>query len=300
MSGTEKKSITGPLLCYLGCYLVWGNQPLYWSLLKSFDTMFVMCVRVVMALVFTYLYLIISGRFRELAATFKNKAVMKYLIPASVFLCGDWTLFIWAVSHGHVLDSALGYYFNPLVIFLSGILLVKEKGHPLEWAAVGLACAGVIISIVFTGSFPALALCFAFVWPTYATIKRFAKADPIVSFSVEVTLMTPFALAAILIFFRGSGGMATIASFGDMLLLVLSGIVTALPMILYNMVVNEIPFKTVGILQYAGTTISFFCGLIFMHESVTAGKLIMFAFIWAGLVIYTIGSFKSHGELQRQ
>jgi EamA domain-containing membrane protein RarD len=85
MSGTEKKSITGPLLCYLGCYLVWGNQPLYWSLLKSFDTMFVMCVRVVMALVFTYLYLIISGRFRELAATFKNRAVMKYLIPASVF-----------------------------------------------------------------------------------------------------------------------------------------------------------------------------------------------------------------------
>ena len=295
-----RKSVAMPLLCYLGCYLVWGNQPLYWALLTKFDTMFVMCVRVVMALAFTYLYLICAGRFHEVSETFRDRRTMKYLVPAAVFLCGDWTLFIWAVSRGHVLDSALGYYFNPLVIFLAGILLVKEKGHVLEYVAVGLACVGVVISVIYSGSFPALALCFAFVWPTYATIKRFAKADPIVSFTVEVTLMTPFAAAAILIFFRGSGGLASVSSLSDALLLILSGIVTALPMILYNMVVNEIPFKTVGILQYAGTTISFFCGLLFMNESVTPDKLIMFVFIWAGLIIYTIGSFRSHGELQRE
>lgn len=103
---------------------------------------------------FTNLYLICTGRFGELRAIFRDGNTMKYLLPASVFLCADWTLFIWAVSHGHVIDSALGYYFNPLVIFLSGILLVKEKGHALEYVAVGLACAGVITSVLYAGSFP--------------------------------------------------------------------------------------------------------------------------------------------------
>jgi len=293
----EKKSITTPLLCYLGCYIVWGMQPLYWSYLDKFSSMFVMCVRVLMALMFLYLYLLISGRFGKYRATFKNRDVMKYLVPASVFLCGDWTLFIWAVSSGHVLDSALGYYFNPLVIFLAGVLLVKEKAHVLEYVAVGLACTGIIISAAEYGSFPVLALCFALDWPVYATIKRFAKADPIISFTVEVTLMAPFALAAMLIFFRGAGGLASVSGAGDAVLLILSGIITALPMILYNMVVNEIPFKTVGILQYAGTTITFFCGTVFMHEAVTRSKLVMFVFIWAGLIIYTIGAFKKHSMI---
>jgi len=296
----SQKSITVPLLCYLGCYIVWGMQPLYWSYLDKFDSMFVMCVRVVMAAFFMYLYVACSGRFGELKRTFRDKGTMKYLIPAAVFLCGDWTLFIWAVTSGRVLDSALGYYFNPLVIFLSGVLLVKEKANPLEYIAVGLACTGIIISAVEYGSFPLLALCFALDWPVYATIKRFAKADPLISFTIEVTLMVPFALAALFIFFRGGGGFAAISSSGDVILLIISGIVTALPMILYNMVVNEIPFKTVGILQYAGTTITFFCGTVFMHEAVTHSKLVMFIFIWAGLIIYTIGSFRKHDKITAQ
>lgn len=293
-----KKSLTVALLCTFGCYLIWGLQPMYWALLSDFDTMFVMCVRVVMAMLFTNLYLICAGRFCELRATFRDGKIMRYLLPASVFLCADWTLFIWAVSHGHVIDSALGYYFDPLVIFLSGILLVKEKGHPLEYVAVGLACVGVIISVLYAGSFPLLSLAFALIWPTYATIKRFANADPVVSFAVEVTLMTPFALAAMLIFYRGGGGLASVETVGNTILLILSGIITALPMILYNMVVNELPFKTIGILQYAGTTISFLCGALLMHEAVTQSKLIMFGFIWAGLIVYTIGNFKKHGQLE--
>jgi len=293
-----KKSLTGALCCIFGCYLIWGLQPMYWALLDHFDTMFVMCVRVVMAMLFTCLYLLCAGRFGELRALFRNGRTMRYLVPAAVFLCADWTLFIWAVTNGHVLDSALGYYFNPLVIFLAGLLLVKEKGHTMEFVAVGLACVGVLISVITSGSFPLLALAFALIWPTYATIKRFANADPVVSFTVEVTLMSPFALAAILIFFRGEGGLASAAAAGDIGLLILSGIVTALPMILYNMVVNELPFKTVGILQYAGTTITFLCGILFMHETVSPSKLIMFFFIWAGLIAYTVGSFKKHGQLQ--
>lgn len=296
---TDKKSMTmaTALLCYLGCYLVWGMQPLYWSILDKFDSMFVMCVRVIMAAVFVNLYLACTGRFKEVIATFKDGKTMKYLIPAALFLCGDWAFFIWAVTNGHVLDATLGYYFNPLMIFLAGLFLVKEKGHVLEYVAVGLACTGVIISVIKTGAFPGIALIFAVMWPVYATIKRFAKADPIVSFAVEVIILLPFALVAMFAFYGGSGGLADISGGGDVALLICSGIVTALPMILYNMVVNELPFKMVGILQYAGATINFLCGAVFMQEAITEPKLIMFVFIWAGLIIYTIGSFKKQKTL---
>lgn len=293
------KPITGPLLCCMGCYVIWGMQPVYWALLDKFSSMFVMCIRVIMAVFFMYLYLACTGRLKEVAALVKDRQKMKYIAPAALFLCADWTLFIWAVTNGHVLDATLGYYFNPLMIFLAGVLLVKEKAHVLEYAAVGIACVGIIMSIIQYGSFPLLFLCFAAVWPIYATIKRFAKADPIISFTIEVTIMLPFAIAAALVFFRGEGGFSPVSSAGDVMLLIVSGIVTALPMILYNMVVNALPFKMVGILQYAGTTITFLCGILFMHEAVTSNKLIMFSFIWAGLIVYTIGSFKKAGSAKK-
>ena len=160
------------LLALLLCYLIWGLQPIYWNLLGSFNSMFILCVRIVMSMIFTWLYLICSGRLRELLAAFRNKKLMKYLVPASVFICADWGLFNWAVMNGHVLDTALGYYMNPMVIFIIGLVLFRERGHLLEYIAVGVAFIGVLITTVQYGSFPLISVLCAIAWPIYATVKK--------------------------------------------------------------------------------------------------------------------------------
>ena len=291
MSRTKKS-----LLALLLCYLIWGLQPIYWNLLGTFDSMFVLCVRIVMSMVFTWLFLICTGRLKELLATFRNGKLMKFLVPASVFLCADWGLFNWAVKNGQVLDTALGYYMNPMVIFIIGLVLFRERGHLLEYIAVGVAFIGVLISTVQYGSFPLVALLCSISWPLYATVKKAANADPIVSIAVETTLLAPFAVIASLIFFRGEGGYASV-DLGSAPLLICSGIVTATPMILYTYVVNDLPFKVVGILQYTSSTISFLCGILFLNETATPSKLVMFGFIITGLVIFTAGSFKRQKDV---
>lgn len=286
MSKTAK-----PLLALLICYLIWGLQPVYWSFLGGFSAMFILCARIVMSMAFTWLYLLCAGRGREILAAFKSAAMMKYLAPAAVLLLFDWGLFIWAVTGGHVLDATLGYYLNPMIIFLAGVFLFREKGGVMEYIAVGLACAGVAVSTVSYGSFPAVALLFAIFWPAYATVTKAAKADPLVSIAVETALMAPLAIGYAVLFCRGEGGFASV-TWGLTPVLLGSGIVTALPMILYAFVVNDLPFKVVGILQYAGTTINLLCGILFLNEQMTSSKLILFGFIWLGLIVFTWGSFR--------
>ena len=184
------------LAALLLCYVIWGMQPLYWDLLGKFDSMFVLCARIVTSALFTWLFLACTGRIRELIEAFKNKALLRRLAAAALFLCFDWALFNWSVANGHVLDVALGYYMNPMVIFVIGLTLFHERGSALEFAAVGIACAGVIISAVSYGSFPLVSVLCAVSWPAYATVKKSAHADPMVSMCVESTLLAPFALIA--------------------------------------------------------------------------------------------------------
>lgn len=285
------KSLASLLLCYI----IWGMQPLYWDLLEGFNSMFILCCRIVMCMAFTWIFLACTGKTRELLAAFRNPQLMKYLAPAALFLCFDWALFNWSVANGHVLDVALGYYMNPMVIFITGITLFREKGSVLEFAAVAVACAGVIISAIGYGSFPLVSVLCAVSWPAYATVKKAAHADPMISMSVESTLLAPFALIASIVFFPVTGGWADI-TLANTPLLILTGVITAAPIILYTVGVNGMPFKVVGILQYLSSTISFICGFLFMGEEVTRSKLVMFGFIIAGLILFTIGSFRRQKE----
>ena len=184
---------------------------------------------------------------------------------------------------------------SPMVIFITGITLFREKGSVLEFTAVAVACAGVIISAIGYGSFPLVSVLCAVSWPAYATVKKAAHADPMISMSVESTLLAPFALIASIVFFPGTGGWADI-TLANTPLLILTGVITAAPIILYTVGVNGMPFKVVGILQYLSSTISFICGFLFMGEEVTRSKLVMFGFIIAGLILFTIGSFRRQKE----
>jgi len=216
--------------------------------------------------------------------TLKNKQVMKYLIPASVLVTFNWGLFIWAVNTGHILDSSLGYYMNPLIAFSLGVLVLREGYSRLQLVAVGLALTGVIISVVAYGSFPIISISLATTFAVYGVLKKKACADPIAGIAVESLLMTPFAIIFALVFL---GGSIRSAGIPELLLLAGGGLATATPLVMYSSAVNKIPFITISFFQYISPSMTLIYGLL-TGETLSSSQLVSFVFIGLGLIVFTI------------
>ena len=278
------------VLLVLSGYLLWGLQPLFWDQLSGYDSLYILASRIIWSVVFCVSILAIKGELGKLKAVFHDKAKLKYLIPASVFLLMDWGLFIWAVQAGHVLDTSMGYFMGPLVVFSLSLFLFHERCDQWQIISILFAVAGVLISVIRYGRFPwlAIALCLAFA--IYGAIKKFAQVEALVSIAAETLMMAPLAILFLLFFRLGNNGIAG-TDLRGFLLLAASGAVTAMPMILYSMGVIHLPFYMLGFFQYISPSISLFCGLL-MGETLTSDKLITFLFIWTGLLIFSISTLK--------
>ena len=277
------------LLFMLGCFFIWGFQPLYWYVMGPVDTFFLMASRIIWAGVFSVVILWIQGKLPQLWAVFRDKAVLKREIPASLFLFGDWMVYLWAVKNGHVLECSLGYYIQPLVVFAFGALLFKEKVGWRHLVALAFVVVGIVLSAGGFGSFPTITLSLALMFAVYAAIKKSLTIDSIVSTTAEILMLVPLALLYILFFRTGDNGLGTV-TLSRQALLMGAGVVTAVPMLLYALGVRNLPLMTAGICQYLSPTLSIFCGMI-MGEFLTKGKLLSFLFIWAGVIVYTVNLF---------
>ncbi|MDD3921299.1 MAG: EamA family transporter RarD [Eubacteriales bacterium] len=284
------------LVCLFISYVLWGCQSLYWALLSELDSMFILACRIIWAALLLVLLLMLQRRIPELTAVFKNRQTMRYLVPATLFLLVDWGVFIWAVQAGHVLDVSMGYYMMPLVVFLTGIVLFRERCSIWQFIAIGLAAAGVFFSIFRYGNFPLVSVVLSIAFAVYAALKKYAKVEPVVSIAAESLMLSPLALIYILLFGMGQGAMGSV-NVGNQLLLILSGVVTALPMILYAEGVNNLPFYVLAICQYISPTIGIFCGL-FLGEQLTEDKLVTFLFIWVALIIFTVATAMQEKKLK--
>lgn len=287
------------VLLVLGGYVIWGVQPLFWDLLGDYDSLFILAQRIVWSVVFCVGVLAVQGKLASLWAVFRDKAIMRYLAPASLFLLLDWGLFIWAVQAGHVLDTSLGYFMGPLVVFLLSIFLFHEKCGKWQLVAIGFAVAGVLISVISFGRFPAMALMLCLAFAIYGALKKFAQVDPLVSIAAESILMAPLALVYLLFF--QEGGFMPDVDFTGFLLLAASGVVTAMPMILYSLGVIHLPFYMLGFFQYISPSISMVCGL-FMGETLSPDRLLTFIFLWIGLVIFSVSTLKKEkaGKMEKK
>ena len=271
------------------CYVLWGFQPFYWAFLDGVDSFVILAFRIIMAAVFSVLLLALTGRLEELKAAFCDRSVMKYLVPAVVFLLADWGVFILAVVNGHVLDCSLGYYISPLIIFAISVLVYKEKSTPVHYIALGIAVVGIIISTVSFGSFPLLALIISFNWSIYAAVKKNVKLDGVVSIAAETLMLTPLAIAFLLIFKRAD--LAAISS-REALFLVGSGIVTALPMFLYSNCIAHFSLIIMCFAQYLSPSFNLFCGLT-MGESFSRSQLVSFLFFLTAIIVFTVGELRA-------
>jgi len=289
------------LLSTLICYVLWGLLPLYWHALEGVNSIFILCNRIVWSAVFTVGLLLATKKFDDVKAVLRDKKKMRFVVPAAIAITINWGVYIWAVNAGHLLDSSLGYYMNPLMVFATGVILFREKCGLIDWISLGLATIGVLIATIAYGAFPWIAIVLALSFSAYGTLKKLAGVGGLTSIAVETLLIGPFALAFILF---APVSHATIVQLNatEAILLVLSGIVTATPLILFTFGVNRLPLSTVGFLQYLSPTLQMLIGILVFREVLTQDRIIAFAFIGAALVFYTIGMVrraqKAHLEVQ--
>lgn len=282
-----KKSNIG-LISTLACYILWGLLPLYWHALENVHPVFILSNRIIWSAVFTVAILLATKKLGDVKAVMRDKKKMRFVIPAAISITINWGVYIWAVNAGHLLDSSLGYYMNPLMVFATGIILFREKCGVYEWIALGLALIGVLIATIAYGAFPWIAIVLALSFSAYGTLKKLAGVGGLTSIAVETLLIGPFALAFVL-FAPVSHTTVSSLNATETIMLVLSGVVTATPLILFTFGVNRLPLSTVGFLQYVSPTLQMVIGILVFHEVLTQDRIIAFAFIGAALVFYTIG-----------
>jgi chloramphenicol-sensitive protein RarD len=276
------------LLSTLACYILWGLLPLYWHALEHLNPVFILANRIIWSAVFTVGILLASRKFSEVKAVFRDKSKMRFMIPAAIAITINWGVYIWAVNSGHILDSSIGYYMNPLVVFAIGIVLFHEKSGVIDWVALGLATIGVLIATIAYGAFPWIAIVLALSFGLYGTLKKLAGVGGITSIAVETLLLLPFALLFVAVSPASATSIAQLTPLTTVLLL-LTGIVTASPLILFTFGVNRLPLSTVGFLQYSSPTLQMLIGVLVFKEVLTKDRIIAFAFIAVALVLYTIG-----------
>lgn len=266
------------------CYVIWGILPAYWNLLLGVNPLLILCGRVVFALVFMLCVLAVTGRMHVFFSTLKDRKKMRYLIPSAVLITFNWGLYIWAVNSGHIIEASLGYYMNPLISFLLGVIIFSEKYTKLQLLAVGLALAGVLVSIIAFGSVPIIAISLATTFATYGALKKKAHADPNSSIAIESLIAAPFALVLAFVFMTES---IAAVNFTQMLLLIGGGAATAIPLVLYARAVNSIPYITIGFLQYISPTLAIIYGVMIGTRPSDA-QIVSFIFIGLGLIVFSI------------
>ena len=261
---------------------MWGLFPLYWPLLEPANPLEIVSHRAVWTLVFCLIVLALSKQIRTTLAVMKNPKTMAALLLSTILVSINWITYIWAVNHGHVVEAALGYYINPLIIIAFGVILLREKMRPLQWLAVGIAAVGVLVLTIDYGRLPWVAISLALSWGSYGLVKKKLNLGALEGLAIE-TLISFIPYVGYLIFLGNQGT----GQFGHdpllTILLISAGAITAIPLLLFNGSTTRLPYSTIGLLQYITPTIQFSIGVWLRHEDMPTARWIGFIVIWFAL-----------------
>lgn len=272
----------------LGAYGLWGLLPIYWKLLVEVPAFEILLHRMVWSLVFLAVLLMFSGRWRGLRQAWSEPRTRWIYLAAALLITVNWWLYIWAVNSGHIVETSLGYFINPLVNVFLGVVLFREQLRRGQWVAIGLAASGVAYLTFSYGQLPWISLTLAFSFAIYAVLKKVAPLAAIEGMTTETALMLLPALA-VLVYWQvtGSASFANL-SLGTDALLIGSGAATALPLILFAAAARRLPLAVIGIMQYLAPTMQFLLGVLVYGEPFDQRRLIGFLFIWVALVVFTV------------
>ena len=275
------------MLYAIATYSMWGLFPLYWKLLQHVPALEILSHRMMWSLLFVLLLLIVRRRWAWLKTAVHTPRTILLFVASAALLSTNWFVYIWGVNAGHIVETSLGYFINPLVSVLMGVIFLDERLRRWQWLAITLAAAGVIYLTVRYGALPWISLTLAGSFALYGLIRKTAPLGSLEGLSLETALMF-FPALGYLIYLEATGT----AAFGHVnglttLLLEFAGVATAVPLLFFAAGARLIKLATIGILQYIAPTLQFLIGVFIYHESFTMDRLVGFSLIWLALVIYS-------------
>ncbi len=248
--------------------------------------------RIVLAGVFALILALYFYKWEGIVKPLKEKGIIRTFFFAGILISFNWGTYIWAISNGQVIQTCIGYYIEPLIVCIFGIIFFKERMNRYKLTAFLLACVGVAVILIYYRQIPIIALSLAVSFATYAAIKKKVKLDAVLALLYETMLLVPVAVIAI-IYLTGKGGASNTEPF-QWGLLALAGIMTGTPLMLFAMAANRVSLITMGITEYISPSITLLLGIFYFREPFDKIQLITFGIIWVGLVIFTIGEIKEN------
>ncbi|HRY13756.1 MAG TPA: EamA family transporter RarD [Syntrophomonadaceae bacterium] len=288
----------------VGAYLLWGILPVYWKLLQHVPPMQILAHRISWAFAFLLSLLLITGKFagfwRETMQIARQPRKLAAVCVAAITLNINWGTYIWAVNNNHIVQTSLGYYINPLVSVLLGILILKERLSLWQLAAFVLAGIGVFSLTLQFGAFPWIAILLALTFGLYGLFKKTVDIGSITGLTLETLLTCSFALPYLAYVSHIGSSQFGFNLSSTSLLLIGAGAVTATPLVLFSAGTKRLPLYVVGFLQYISPTIALLLGVLVYHEPFTQGHLLSFAVIWLGLLLFSLSKTKPFIKMEEK
>lgn len=282
----RSEAATG-VLYGVGAYGLWGLLPIYFIWLIPANSIEIVANRVVWSAIFCALIITVSRGWGKIGAALKNKRIMGTLSVAGVLILINWLTYVYAVISGSAVEASLGYFINPLVSVLIGVLVLKEKLRPLQWIAVGVGFAAVVVLTFSYGKLPWIALLLAFSFGTYGFVKNRVggKVDAVTSLSIETAVLTPFAIAAMVVLvFMGQATLTGLGP-GHFWLMAASGIITAVPLLFFGASASRLSMTGIGLLQFMTPLVQFVIAITILGEPMSTERWIGFVIVWIALAI---------------
>lgn len=266
-------------------YLLWGLYPLYWPLLKPASALEILAHRIFWSAVLVAGLLLAVGRFRTVLARMSSWRLLALLAGAALLMGINWGVYIWAVNSGNVVDTALGYFINPLMTIAAGVLLLGERLRIAERVALGLAATAVLVLLVGQREFPWIALALAGSFAGYSLFKKKAGLPAVESFATETAILALPAFAIVVALETTGSGTAVGYGWSHTALLVLTGVVSAAPLLCFGAAVVRLPFTTLGAIQYLAPVVQFLEGVLFYHEQMPLVRWLGFVLVWLAILV---------------
>ena len=291
--GAADREVRLGMLAAVGAYGSWGVLTLYYAYLSHVSALEVVSHRVAWSLVFLGLFFLWSRRWGEVWASLTKPRILLVLATTSIVISINWLTYIWAVSNGHATEASLGYFIVPLINVGMGYLFLSERLSRLQLVAILLAVAAIVLQMVLLGSVPIVSLVVAITFGAYGYLRKIVPVGPNLGLLVELVLISPFAIGYIIyVHAIGEGHLGG----GDMrtnIMLILTGLVTYLPLMWFSAAAKRLKLSTVGIMQYMNPTIQFLIAVFLLHEAVSPSKLASFCLIWSSVLVYSYDALAS-------
>jgi chloramphenicol-sensitive protein RarD len=276
----------------VAAYAMWGLFPLYWPLLEPANAFEILGHRIIWSMVSMGALVLVLRRTAAFRAMVHDRRVVRLLTLGAALITVNWATYIWGVNNGHVVETSLGYFINPLVTVLMGVFILGERLRPWQWTALGISAVAVAVLTLDYGRLPWVALVLAFSFGSYGLCKKQAGAPAVESLTLETMVIAPLALTYLTVLSLRGDSSFTHHGAGHLMLFMSTGLITAVPLICFGGAAIRVPLVTLGLLQYLAPVLQFALGVLWFHEAMPLGRWVGFLLVWVALVIFTVESLR--------